>query len=138
MRRMAAVFLVCVIVLCYDVGIIRVVIVNKFPRPSIHFSEFVQIFTPLSDTEISEMKQSSLEKSYRIEKLEKQQSALQAELKDAKRSLQLANEDLKAVDERGCKASNRNKRRVRGAAAELFRIFPGAPSWTFQSGEIKG
>ena len=95
LRRMVVVFLVCVIVLCYDVGIIRVVFVNKVPRPSIHLSEFVQFFTPLSDTEISEMKQSSLEKSYRIQKLEKQQSALQAELKDVKRSLQLANEDLK-------------------------------------------
>ena len=95
MRRMAAVFLVCVIVLCYDVGIIRVAFVNRFPRPSIHLSEFVQIFNPLSNNEINLMKQSSLEKSYRIQKLEKQQSALQAELKDAKRSLQLANENLK-------------------------------------------
>ena len=95
MRRMVVVFLVCVIVLCYDVGIIRVVFVNKVPRPSIHLSEFVQFFTPLSDNEINQMKQSSLEKSYRIQKLEKQQSALQAELKDVKRSLQLANEDLK-------------------------------------------
>ena len=95
MRRMAAVFLACVIMLCYDVGIIRVVFVNRVPRPSVHLSEFVQIFQPLSGNEISQIKQSSLEKSYRIQKLEKQQSALQAELKDVKRSLQLANEDLK-------------------------------------------
>ena len=84
LRRMLIVFFICVVLVCYEIGVIRVVVVNRIPRPSLHIEEFSHIFDSLSDSELRSIKQESLEKEYKIQILEKQIATLEAESEKTK------------------------------------------------------
>ena len=90
LRRMLIVFFVCAILVCYEVGILRVVVVNRIPR--LHFDGFAHIFNSVSDSEVRAIKQQSLDKDYQIQILEKQIAALEAESKKTKASLERSRE----------------------------------------------
>lgn len=107
LRRTLIVFFICAVLVCYEVGVIRVVVVNRIPRPSLHFDEFAHIFDSVSDSEVRAIKHQSLEKEYQIQSLEKQIAALEVEFKTAKASLELSRE--LALD--SCRAEISNARR---------------------------
>jgi len=82
-RQVATMLLVLIVLVCYEIGIITVVVVNGIPYVSLHFDLFSNISGTMSDREFRSMKQSSLEKTYQIQTLERQNAALKAELKTA-------------------------------------------------------
>ena len=90
LKRMLIVLFICAVLVCYEVGVIRLVVVDRIPR--LHFDGFAHIFDSVSDSEVRAIKQPSLDEDYQIQILEKQIATLEAESKKTKASLERSRE----------------------------------------------
>ena len=92
LRRMLVVSLICAVLVCYEIGVIKVDVANRIPRPSLHLDAFAHVFGSVSNSEVRALKQSNWRKEYQIQNLEKKIDALEAESKKTKASLELSRE----------------------------------------------